>query len=199
MREDKMKRFALVLITVLALLLVSVVPALADEPLPQAGTAAPGAFVDVSGAVAGKAGAPAAPPVGTVKLSKTGSKWIDNYRIKLSWGNYVLRGVEPWTGRPVTFAESKVTDADGFPFWIQFNRTGNYMCAPGMGCSPWASDVELWMNSAYSGGYFWWCTGCPAHAGVGIKSVSRHTFGWLWGGDPQQFDTYLIVSGWVTP
>jgi len=192
-----MKRFALVLITVLALLTVSVAPAFADD-LPEAGTAAPGAFTDVSGGVAGKAGAPAQPPVGTIKLSKTGSKWIDNYMTKLSWGNYVVRGVEPWKGRPASFVESYVTDAAGFLFSIQRVRTGNYMCANLFGgCSPWFTYLTLW--GPYAGGYAWWCTGCPAHAGAGIKSVSRHTFGWLWGGTPQQFDTYLIVSGWVTP
>ncbi len=190
-----MKKFAWVLVTALALLAVSVAPVLADD-LPEAGTAAPGAFVDVSGGVAGKGGAPAAPPVGTVKLSKTGSKWIESYVTKLSWGNYVLRGVEPWKGRPVQYIEQSCTK-NGVLENIFFQRLAGYMCAPGMGCSPWAGWLG-WDVASFAG-YTWWCTGCPAHSGVGVKSVSRHTFSWWWGGVIQTFDTYAIVSGWVTP
>ncbi len=190
-----MKKFAWVLVTALALLAVSVAPVLADD-LPEAGTAAPGVFTNVSGGVGGKGALPAAPPLGSVALSKSGSKWIDHYVTQLTYKNYiVLPNGDWWPPLPWSWVEQSVTRA-GAPQTIQFQRLGNYACAVGFGCSPW-NKAWAWGVDGLS---FWGWGYPPIPAtGLGVKSISRHTFGWLYQNKAKQYDVYLVLNGWLSP
>ena len=189
-----MKRLVLTLVMVLSLLLVWAGPALADGPLPEPGTAAPGTYHDVA-TVGGKGAALAQPAASEVRLSKYATKWVDLVH-KFTYGIVVFRSC-CYGNVPCTWAEMYSQMADGSPKDIPWMRLAQYMCIPGFGCTPWEKDYETYDDDEEDYGYHFHGPGLDG--AVGVKAVGRFTFGYQKGGQPAQYDAYLVLSGWVTP